>query len=324
MKFPERWLREFCDPPLSAEELGERLTMAGLELESLEPAAPPFSGVVTARILGAEPHPNADKLRVCQVDVGGETPLQIVCGAPNARAGIVVPCALVGAQLPGGLVIKRAKLRGVESQGMLCSARELGLSEDHSGLLELDPDLTPGQDIRQVLELDEAVFDVSLTPNRADCLSILGIAREVSALTEAPLRLPRIDPVTATLDAVRPIQLAVPEACPRYLGRVIRGVDAKRPTPEWMRRRLERSGVRAIHLLVDITNYVMLELGQPLHAFDEARLRGGITVRWARPGETLPLLNEQRVTLAPDVLVIADEGGPVAMAGIMGGEGSGK
>jgi len=179
MKFPERWLREFCDPPLSAEELGERLTMAGLELESLEPAAPPFSGVVTARILGAEPHPNADKLRVCQVDVGGETPLQIVCGAPNARAGIVVPCALVGAQLPGGLVIKRAKLRGVESQGMLCSARELGLSEDHSGLLELDPDLTPGQDIRQVLELDEAVFDVSLTPNRADCLSILGIAREV-------------------------------------------------------------------------------------------------------------------------------------------------
>ncbi|MBP6999082.1 MAG: phenylalanine--tRNA ligase subunit beta [Tepidiphilus sp.] len=323
MKFPERWLREFCDPPLSAEELGERLTMAGLELESLEPAAPPFSGVVTARILGAEPHPNADKLRVCQVDVGGETPLQIVCGAPNARAGIVVPCALVGAQLPGGLVIKRAKLRGVESQGMLCSARELGLSEDHSGLLELDPDLTPGQDIRQVLELDEAVFDVSLTPNRADCLSILGIAREVSALTEAPLRLPRIDPVTATLDAVRPIQLAVPEACPRYLGRMIRGVDAKRPTPEWMRRRLERSGVRAIHLLVDITNYVMLELGQPLHAFDEARLRGGITVRWARPGETLPLLNEQRVTLAPDVLVIADEGGPVAMAGIMGGEGSG-
>ncbi|WP_028873843.1 phenylalanine--tRNA ligase subunit beta [Tepidiphilus margaritifer] len=323
MKFPERWLREFCDSPLSAEELGERLTMAGLELESLEPVAPPFTGVVTARILSAEPHPNADKLRVCQVDVGGEAPLQIVCGAPNARAGIVVPCALVGAQLPGGLAIKRAKLRGVESQGMLCSARELGLSEDHSGLLELDPALPVGADVRQVLELDEAVFDVSLTPNRADCLSILGIAREVSALTEAPLHPPRIDPVAATLDAVRPIRLAAPEACPRYLGRVIRGVDAKRPTPEWMRRRLERSGVRAIHLLVDITNYVMLELGQPLHAFDEATLQGGITVRWAQPGETLALLNEQRITLAPDVLVIADEGGPLAMAGIMGGEGSG-
>jgi phenylalanyl-tRNA synthetase beta chain len=323
MKFPERWLREFCDPPLSAEELGERLTMAGLELESLEPAAPPFTGVVTARILSAEPHPNADKLRVCQVDVGGEAPLQIVCGAPNARVGIVVPCALVGAQLPGGLAIKRAKLRGVESQGMLCSARELGLSEDHSGLLELDPALPVGADVRQVLELDEAVFDVSLTPNRADCLSILGIAREVSALTEAPLHPPRIDPIAATLDAVRPIQLAAPEACPRYLGRVIRGVDARRPSPEWMRRRLERSGVRAIHLLVDITNYVMLELGQPLHAFDEAKLQGGITVRWAQSDETLPLLNEQRVTLAPDVLVIADEGGPLAMAGIMGGEGSG-
>jgi len=323
MKFPERWLREFCDPPLSAEELGERLTMPGSNSNPSSRPRRPSAAWSPPASSAPNPHPNCDSLRVCQVDVGGAAPLQIVCGAPNARAGIVVPCALVGAQLPGGLVIKRAKLRGVESQGMLCSARELGLSEDHSGLLELDPDLTPGQDIRQVLELDEAVFDVSLTPNRADCLSILGIAREVSALTEAPLRLPRIDPVTATLDAVRPIQLAVPEACPRYLGRVIRGVDAKRPTPEWMRRRLERSGVRAIHLLVDITNYVMLELGQPLHAFDEARLRGGITVRWARPGETLPLLNEQRVTLAPDVLVIADEGGPVAMAGIMGGEGSG-
>ncbi|THF64222.1 phenylalanine--tRNA ligase subunit beta [Pseudothauera rhizosphaerae] len=322
MQFSEKWLRSLVNPPLDSEALGHLLTMSGLEVEEAEPVAPPFTSVVVARIVEAEKHPNADKLRVCKVDAGGE-PLQIVCGAPNAAAGLLVPCALVGAVLPGGFAIKAAKLRGVESFGMLCSARELGLSEDHGGLLELPADLKIGEDIRSALGLDDIRFTIKLTPNRADCLSLAGVAREVAALTGEPLALPVVEAVPPTLDARRPIVLDAPQACPRYCGRVIRGVDAKAPTPEWMKQRLQASGVRAISALVDVTNYVMLELGQPLHAFDNTQLSGAIHVRYPRAGEQVLLLNEQTVTPSADTLLIADEALALALAGIMGGEDSG-
>ena len=298
------------------------LTMAGLEVEERRAAGADFSGVVVAEVLSVAKHPDADKLKLCSVNVGESAPLQIVCGAPNVAAGMKVPCARVGARLPG-IEIKRAKVRGVESFGMLCSARELGLSEDHGGLLPLVADAKVGEDIRRHFDLDDQLITLKLTPNRADCLSLLGIARELSALTGAPLLAPEVTPVAAAVADTRQIVLDAPASCPRYCGRIIRGVDARATTPEWMKRRIERSGIRAISFLVDVTNYVMLELGQPLHAFDDAELSGAIHVRLPRPGEQLLLLNEQTVTPSADTALIADEQKPLAMAGVMGGEHSG-
>jgi len=316
MNVPESWLRSFCNPSLAGAEIAERLTMAGVEVEAYEPVGPQFSGVVLAEIVEVARHPNADKLTVCTVDAGGEK-LHVVCGAPNVRVGMKAPLARIGARLPG-LEIARASLRGVESEGMLCSARELGLSADHSGLLELQGKV--GSDARAALGLDERVFALKLTPNRADCLSVLGIAREVGALTGAPLESPRIEPVRAKSDARHPVRISAPEGCGRFAGRVIRNVNAKAPTPAWMRERLERSGQRAISALVDVTNYVMLELGRPLHVYDVDKLRGAIDVRWGRKGERVALLNEQTVEVDPSVLCITDESGVIGLGGIMGGE----
>jgi phenylalanyl-tRNA synthetase beta chain len=322
MQFSESWLRSLCNPALSNAELCHLLTMAGLEVEENEPVAPEFAGVVVAHVLSVEKHPDADKLKLCSVDVGEAAPLQIVCGAPNVAAGMKVPCALVGAKLPG-IEIKKAKVRGIESHGMLCSARELGLSEDHAGLLPLAAAAVVGEDIRKHLDLDDRKITIKLTPNRADCLSVLGVARELSALTGAALMAPEIKAVAAVIDDQRAIQLDAPASCPRYCGRIVRGVNANVPSPEWMKRRIERSGIRSISFLVDVTNYVMLEIGQPLHAFDDAELAGAIHVRLPTPGEKLLLLNEQTVTPSADTALIADDEKPLAMAGVMGGEHSG-
>ncbi len=323
MKFSERWLRTLSDPPLSSELLQEALTMAGLEVETAEPAAPSFSGVVVARVESVEPHPGADRLRVCRVDVGTGVPVQVVCGAPNVAPGMRAPLAMVGARLPGGATITEATMRGVTSQGMLCSAKELGIADDASGLLEL-PDTAPvGDDLRRALALDDTLITLKLTPNRADCLSLLGIAREVRAVTGAPVQAPEIKAVAVTTTATRAVRIEDTTACPRFCGRVIEGIDARAPTPQWMRERIERSGIRSISAIVDITNYVMLELGQPLHAYDNALLEGAIVVRFAQPGEKLTLLNEQVLDLEPDLLLVADERKPLGLAGIMGGEHSG-
>ncbi|MGC8853497.1 MAG: phenylalanine--tRNA ligase subunit beta [Halothiobacillaceae bacterium] len=323
MRFSEHWLREWVNPALSAEELGAQLTMAGLELDALEPAAPAFLGVVVARILTAEQHPDADKLRVCQVDDGSGHPVQVVCGAPNARAGLMAAFARVGAQLPGGLAIKQAKLRGVESFGMLCGADELGLVGYPDGLLELPADAPVGADFRDYLDLDDHVIELGMTPNRGDCLSILGLARETAAQNGLPLGGPTLSLVPARSDAAVSITLSAPAACPRYCARVIEGVPTDATTPLWMSERLRRCGLRPIHPIVDVTNYVMLELGQPLHAFDLDRLQGGLEVRLARAGEAMTGLDGKRLTLEADMLVIADDSGPVALAGIIGGQDSG-
>ncbi|MDK9703936.1 MAG: phenylalanine--tRNA ligase subunit beta [Sulfuritalea sp.] len=322
MQFSESWLRSLCNPSLSSEELCHVLTMAGLEVEERRPAGADFSNVVVAEVLSVDMHPDADKLKLCSVNVGEAAPLQIVCGAPNVAAGMKVPCARVGARLPG-IEIKKAKVRGIESSGMLCSARELGLSDDHGGLLPLAADAKVGEDIRRHLDLDDHLITLKLTPNRADCLSLLGIARELSALTGAPLLVPEVKPVAATVTDTRQVVLDAPASCSRYCGRIIRGVNARAATPEWMKRRIERSGIRSISFLVDVTNYVMLELGQPLHAFDDAELSGSIHVRLPKPGEQLLLLNEQTVTPSADTALIADDEKPLAMAGVMGGEHSG-
>ncbi|MDR0672949.1 MAG: phenylalanine--tRNA ligase subunit beta [Zoogloeaceae bacterium] len=320
MQFSENWLRTFVNPPLDTGALAHLLTMAGLEVEETHPVAPPFTGVVVACIVEAEKHPNADKLKLCKVDAGTGELLQIVCGAPNAAVGMKVPCAKVGAMLPGGFAIKAAKLRGVDSFGMLCSARELGLSDDHAGLLALPEEAPIGADLRACLDLDDTCFEIKLTPNRADCLSLTGVAREVAALTGAPFTPAPLTLVPPEAEIRRAIVLDAPQACPRYCGRIIAGVKAGAPTPDWMKERLKRAGIRPIHALVDITNYVMLELGQPLHAFDDARLSGAIHVRLPHPGEKLLLLNGQTVEPAPDTLLIADEARALALAGIMGGE----
>ncbi|MDO8788199.1 MAG: phenylalanine--tRNA ligase subunit beta [Sulfuritalea sp.] len=322
MQFSESWLRSLCNPLLTSEELCHVLTMAGLEVEECHAASADFSNVVVAEVLSVEKHPDADKLKLCSVNVGESSPLQIVCGAPNVAAGMKVPCARVGARLPG-IEIKRAKVRGIESFGMLCSARELGLSDDHGGLLPLGADAVVGEDIRRHLDLDDHLITLKLTPNRADCLSLLGVARELSALTGAPLLAPEVKPVAAVVADTRQVVLDAPQSCSRYCGRIIRGVNARAATPEWMKRRIERSGIRSISFLVDVTNYVMLELGQPLHAFDDAELSGAIHVRYPAPGEQLLLLNEQTVTPSADTALIADDAKPLAMAGIMGGEHSG-
>jgi len=318
MNIPERWLRSLCNPPLNTEKLAHLLTMSGLEVEACKPVAPSFRGVVVAEVLKVERHPNADKLTVCTVDAGKET-LQVVCGAPNVREGMKAPLALVGTELGGG-VVKAASLRGVESRGMLCSAHELGLSEDHAGLLELPATARTGQDVRKALDLDEQVLTFKLTPNRADCLSVLGIAREVSALTGASLKMPDIKPVPASDKARHAVRITHAEGCGRFAGRVIRNVNAAAPTPAWMRQRLERAGQRSISALVDVTNYVMLELGRPLHVYDKDKLRGPIDVRWGRRGEKVLLLNGEEVEVDPAVLCITDDSGPIGLAGIMGGE----
>ena len=318
MQFSESWLRSFVDPQANTDQLAHLLTMAGLEVEAIEPVAAVFTQIVVAEVLATEQHPNADRLRVCKVNAGTGEPLQIVCGAPNVAPGLKVPCALLGATLQG-LTIKETKLRGVESFGMLCSAKELGIAEDSNGLLVLDADAPVGQDIRDYLALNDKRITIKLTPNRADCLSILGVAREVAANTGVPLTLPAVAAVAPVLDEQRAVVLEAPSACPRYCGRVVRGVNARAATPEWMKRSLERCGVRSISALVDVTNFVMLELGQPMHAFDQARLVGAIHVRAAREGETLKLLNDQTVTLTTRHLVIADDTGAVALAGVMGG-----
>ncbi|WP_079415034.1 phenylalanine--tRNA ligase subunit beta [Thiomonas intermedia] len=324
MQFPESWLRHFCNPALTTEALAETLTMAGLEVEGVQTAAPAFSGVVVGRVRELQPHPNADKLRVCQVDVGQPELLQIVCGAPNVVVGMVAPCALIGAELPqegqGVFRIGAAKMRGVDSQGMLCSARELGLSSDHGGLLALRDDLPAGTDLREALALDEAVFTIKLTPNLGHCLSVMGVAREVSAVTGAVLNQPDFKSIVPSLADRLPVRIEAPDLCGRFSGRVIRGVNARAETPQWMKTRLERSGQRSISALVDISNYVMLELGRPSHVFDLAKIRGALTVRWAREGEQLELLNGQTVTLHADMGVIAAENGVESLAGIMGGE----
>ena len=318
MNIPENWLRSFVDPKLAIQKLAHLLTMSGLEVESCAPVAPPFSGVVVSEILAVERHPNADKLTVCTVNAGKET-VKVVCGAPNVRVGMKVPLASLGTVL-NAMEIKKAKLRGVESQGMLCSAKELGLSDDHSGLLELAADATPGEDVRRVLELDEHVLTFKLTPNRADCLCVLGIAREVATLTGAKLKLPSLRPVSKKNNFEHPVRISDPDGCGRFAGRVIRNVNAAAPTPAWMRQRLERAGQRSISALVDITNYVMLELGRPLHVYDEDKLKGAIDVRWGRKGEKVLLLNGQEVEVDPGVLCITDDSGPIGLAGIMGGE----
>jgi phenylalanyl-tRNA synthetase beta chain len=315
----EQWLREWVSPALTTEELAHQITMAGLEVDAIDPVAGSFNGVVVAEIIGTEPHPDADKLRVCQVNTGTET-VQIVCGAPNARVGLKAPLATVGAVLPGDFNIKPAKLRGVESQGMLCAEQELSLSDANEGLMELAADASVGTDLREYLQLDDKVIEIGLTPNRADCLGLAGIAREVGLLNQLPVRPPVYDKVTVSGDEIFAVELQAADRCPRYVGRIIRGVDVSRPSPLWLQEKLRRCGIRSIDAVVDVTNYLLLELGQPMHAFDYDKLQGGIVVRTAQQGESLELLDGQTVELKPETLVIADHGGPVAMAGIMGGQ----
>jgi phenylalanyl-tRNA synthetase beta chain len=321
MRISEHWLRELVDPELTTAQLADLLTFGGVEVEAVEPAAPPFDRVVVAEVLSVEKHPQADRLNVCQVNAG-TAPLNIVCGAPNVRAGMRVPAALVGARLPG-VEIKLAKVRGIESQGMLCSARELGLSDSADGLLELPATATIGMSARDLLDLDDQLLVTKPTPNRGDCLSVLGMAREVAALSGARLKWTTPAALQPQIEDRIGITVEAPADCPRYGARVIRGVDAQAATPEWMLRRLARGGIRAISAVVDVTNYVLLEMGQPLHAFDAAKVTGGICVRRARDGEELKLLNGTLLPLNTGYLVIADAKRPLALAGIMGGEDSG-
>jgi phenylalanyl-tRNA synthetase beta chain len=325
MQFSENWLRTMVDPKMTSDELAHLLTMSGLEVEEVEPVAPPFSNVVVAKVLEVARHPNADRLNVCQVDAGTGTLLNIVCGAPNVRAGMKVACAMAGAVLPPGddgrpFEIKVGQLRGVESQGMLCSARELKLSEDHGGLIDLPEDAPVGQNFRDYYQLNDLKFTIKLTPNKADCLSVLGVAREVSALTGTPLKMPTYQTVAATLDEKLPVRVSAPDLCGRFSGRIIRGVNARAKTPDWMKQRLERSGQRSVSALVDISNYVMLELGRPTHVFDLDKIHGGLDVRWGKKGESLKLLNGNTVEVDEWIGVIADEREIESLAGIMGGD----
>lgn len=326
MQFPESWLRSFCNPDLTTQQLADLLTMAGLEVEELQPVAPPFTGVVVAQVLEVAKHPDADRLNVCKVDAGTGSVLQIVCGAPNVRPGIKIPCATVGAELPPGadgkpFKIKLGKLRGVESQGMLCSARELGVSEESNGLHILAEDAPLGQNIREHLKLDDTLFTLKLTPNLAHCLSVYGIAREVAALTGSPLIDPEVTPVKPEIDAHLKVTVEAADLCGRFGGRVIQGVNPQAKTPDWMVERLARCGQRSVSALVDISNYVMFELGQPSHVFDLDKIKGELVVRWGKAGEELKLLNGNTVKLDEQVGVIADGSGQVeSLAGIMGGD----
>lgn len=319
MLFSESWLRTYVNPAISSEELQDALTMHGLEVDEARKAAPDFTGVVIAEVVECRDHENSDHLHVCQVNAGTGELIQIVCGAPNVRAGVRVPCAMVGAELPGGFKIKKAKLRGVPSNGMLCSARELGVSEDHDGLWLLPEDAPIGEDIRKYAHLDDVVVDLNVTPNRGDALSLTGIAREVHAVTGAELKLPEIHEAAVTTDAAHAVKIEASDLCARYTSRVITGLNAKAKTPEWMAERLERCGQRPISALVDISNYVLLELGRPTHFFDLDKLSGTVTARWAKKGEKIELLNGKTVDLTPYYGVIADDNGSQAIAGIMGG-----
>lgn len=319
MKFSEHWLRTHVNPSLEREDLAHQLTMAGLEVEALETVAPAFNGVVVGEVISAEKHPQADRLKLLKVNVGKPEPLDIVCGAGNVVVGMKAPCAMVGALLPGEFKIKLAKVRGIESYGMMCSEKELGLALESDGLLVLAPDAVPGEDIRLHLDLDDALFTLKLTPNRADCLSVAGVAREVAAITGSDLQAVEFTPVASQKMAASQPLIKAEEACGLYLNRLLVLNHAKVATPAWMERRLVRSGIRTHSIVVDVTNYVLLELGQPMHAFDVDKLKGGLEVRWAQAGEGMTLLNEQKVELKPSHLVIADETGPVALAGVMGG-----
>ena len=325
MQFSENWLRTIVDPKLTTEELSHLMTMSGMEVEEVVPAAKPFSKIVVARVLEVADHPNADKLHVCKVDVGTGEPLEIVCGAPNVRPGMTTGCALIGASLPPGedgkaFSIKKSKLRGVVSNGMLCSLCELQLSDDHSGIMDLPEDAPVGTDLRDYLELEDSIFDIKLTPNKADCLSLLGVAREVSALTGEPMSFPVTAPATVTCDDRHEVKIEASDFCGRFTSRVIRNINAKAPTPEWMKQRLERSGQRSISALVDISNYVMLEYGQPNHFYDLGKINGGFTLRWGKAGEKASLLNDQTVDVDDWVGVIQDDDGIVALGGVMGGD----
>lgn len=320
MKISEAWLREWVNPPVDTATLAEQITMAGLEVDALEAVAGEFAGVVVGEIVDIKPHPDADKLRVCQVSSGAGDPVQVVCGAPNARAGLKAPFARVGAVLPGDFKIKKAKLRGVESRGMLCAQTELGAGDDDSGLWELAADAPVGEPLQDYLQLSDSVIDIDLTPNRGDCLSLRGVAREVGVINREPVSEPVVEPVEPTSDNTFPFSIAATDACPRYLGRVIEGVDITRPSPLWLQEKLRRAGLRPRDCVVDVTNYVLLELGQPMHAFDRDKLDTEIVVRLADAGEKITLLDGQEVALKDDTLLITDSTGPVAMAGIMGGE----
>lgn len=322
MRFSEAWLRSCVNPDIETAELADQLTMAGLEVDSIEPVAAQFSGVVVGEVLELAPHPNADRLRVCRVDAGRGEPLTIVCGAPNVALGMKAPLATEGAVLPGGLTIRSSELRGVRSFGMLCSAKELGFEDGQAGLLALPADAPVGADVRDYLQLDDVAIEVDLTPNRADCLSVHGIAREVALLNGLAWQTPDAAAVVEGMTEVFPVSVEAPAACPRYLGRLLTGFRAGARTPNWMVERLRRSGLRSLGPLVDVTNYVLLEMGQPLHAFDAACLKGSVRVRWGRTGEQLALLNEQVIELQDDVLVIADDDRPLALAGVMGGKDS--
>ena len=322
MKISENWLREWVNPSINSDDLVAQITLAGLEVDEVLPVAAEFSGVVVGEIISAEPHPNADKLQVCQVSDGAEQ-FQVVCGAPNARAGIKIPFAKIGAVLGADFKIKKAKLRQVESFGMLCSASELGVSDDNDGIMELPSEAQAGDDFRAFLGLDDQIIDVDLTPNRSDCLSLAGLAREVGVLNKVDVTPVSVVAADVTIDDVFSVRVDASEACPRYLGRVIRGVNVTAKTPLWMSEKLRRSGIRSIDPIVDITNYVMLELGQPMHAFDLAHLSQSVVVRMAKENEKIVLLDGQEISLREDTLVIADEKAPLAIAGVMGGEGSG-
>ncbi|MBA3696016.1 MAG: phenylalanine--tRNA ligase subunit beta [Methylotenera sp.] len=325
MQFSENWLRSLVNTDLDSQALSHALTMAGLEVEDMQPVATTFTKVVVAKILSVEKHPDADRLQVCKVDVGQTQALQIVCGAANARAGLIAPCAMVGAYLPSsdgspGISIKQAKVRGVESFGMMCSSDELGLTAAATGLLELESDAVIGQDIREYLDLNDHVLTLKLTPNRSDCLSLIGIARDVAAITGAATNFEKITSIPSAIQQEKKVLVTVQASCPRYCGRLLTGVNAKSATPAWMVRRLERSGIRSISAIVDITNYILLALGQPMHAFDAAKLNGDVNVRFANDKESLELLNDQSIELKTDDLVIADAQGAIALAGIMGGK----
>ena len=319
MQISEAWLREYVNPAITTEQLVEQLTMAGLEVDSVTPAAAVFSGVVVGEVVAMEQHPDADRLRVCQVAVGEAEPLQIVCGASNVRVGLRIPAALIGAVLPGDFKIKKSKLRGVESFGMLCSEKELGLAADANGLMELAADAPVGVDIREYLSLNDNIIEVDLTPNRADCLSVEGIAREVAVLNKMDWSATQVKKSAVSHADTLTVSVEATDACPRYLGRLIKGVNPKAETPLWMQERLRRSGVRSLSAVVDVTNYVLIELGQPLHAFDAAKLSGSINVRYAQTDESIALLNGQTIKLDNETLVIADDKQALALAGVMGG-----
>ena len=321
MKFSEAWLRELVDPELSCEDLVAQITMAGVEVDSVEAATSITETVVVGEIVAIAAHPDADKLRVCEVNAGIETSIQVVCGAPNARVGIKVPLARVGALLPDDFTIKAAKIRGIASEGMLCAATELQLGDDDDGVWELPGDAPVGMSLVDYLGLADNIIEVDLTPNRGDCLSIRGLAREIGVLNQLPVGAIDCSPVAATLEDTLPVEIQAPQGCARYVGRIVRDLDLARSTPQWMQEKLRRSGIRSLGPAVDVTNYVMLELGQPMHAFDLAALDGGIVVRMGR-GETLQLLDDSEARVNSDTLLIADHSKPLALAGVMGGAAS--